>query len=506
MKYPLTKKIVFVTLSVSSLFSYGAMRTTSELKNGGDLSLNKDYGSKGVCIIPNRLNDKKDFFSKGDLKTEENLCEIDLDTNPLCPKLNSTNPGTLILDSTKVTKSETTNSYCAKRDYDVQAKFKQSITCSYTGSALAAYHLSRYLDLSFTTPVAVVRTMDWNDHLKVVDQAKTILEKRSNEIIYKSWDQFSRNYLNNRTETKLFTEGGSFLYGALSENIKKENIYTEVSGVGPYDTRYERFKMQMPYKRVSASDDSDVEALFEKESVAAEEILPTLRQMVDVSDMVILDTLLSQDDRIGNIHFFISYGYFNDKGKYKSHKLTKENINILNSLYAKKNGASKPMSRWKETDFKTLTVDFLAKNPVDKEGVALPKGGILVREMVLKDNDCGVDVDKRSNNMRRVDALEGLKHISAKTYKNIMELAKLAHDKSEGISIKDFFEKTLLYREKDYQTSRKSFMDNLNRVILVLQKNCKDGSLKRDLNFTFEQQGSSAVWKNTNPGKGESCD
>ncbi|MGZ3769908.1 MAG: hypothetical protein ACXVCP_03285 [Bdellovibrio sp.] len=108
--------------------------------------------------------------------------------------------------------------------------------------------------------------------------------------------------------------------------------------------------------------------------------------------------------------------------------------------------------------------------------------------MILKDNDCGVDVDRRTNNMRVINAIEQVRHISPNTYRQIMRLQQMA-DASDS-QLKSFFKNTLLYREKDFaRTSRKSFLDNLNRVATVLKENCQTGALSLDLDPRFNSSG-----------------
>jgi hypothetical protein len=89
------------------------------------------------------------------------------------------------------------------------------------------------------------------------------------------------------------------LYGALSENAKGEEKYTEVSGVGDFATRYQRFLEQNPFLNVA--NPADVETVGKSKRI--EKLVPVILQMRDVSGMILLDTLLSQDDRIGNIQY-----------------------------------------------------------------------------------------------------------------------------------------------------------------------------------------------------------
>jgi hypothetical protein len=504
------KKFILLTLSlvqaglIPSAMAVNAagFKTSVDLINGGSEKI--DVGNNEMCILPRDFAlDGKMSLPKDD-KKQKKLCHMSFyetsipeqETFLTCPKLNSTNPGVLVvelptqadatgIESPKYSIEVAEDKFCKpksaidavdKQDYKVKAKFKQSITCSYAPSALAAYHVSRFLGGVLDTPVAVVRTMDHKTHRKVIDKAREILKNNPNDMISKSWAQFDKNSQES-LNPKLYidevnAEGGKYLYGALSENVTQEYIYTEVSGVGPYETRYERFMKQTPFQRVA--DTRSVQEII-NESNAQPEVVQ--QQMKDVSDMIVLDTLLSQDDRIGNIHFHLYWTQLDTAGK----KITKTQLEKKELLTVEKFFYPKPLSRVSESDLATKIQDPLSQ------------GRVLTRVMTLKDNDCGVDVDKRSNNMRMISAIEQVRHMSQKTYDQILKMKDLADKKDPAFLT--FFRDTLLYRASDFSTStstststskpkpKPSFVDNLDRVVTVITKNFNNGNgiLKIDL-------------------------
>jgi hypothetical protein len=485
----LTIASVLGLVAVVADIALAGLKTTEVLARGGISKMlpTPNSGSE-VCIIPDKLASFGNLaYSSKDVDKEAELCALSmhegvasgvngLKTTATCPKLNSTNPGVLLVQIPGVgteseigwTKSKVESAFCKnksqmdsklKGDYEVEAKFKQSITCSYAPSALAAYHLSRMMGGMLNTPVAVVRTMDRETHEGIIQKALKLLSGQSSAIIYKAWSSFQRKSAE-RTDEKLYIDSGRYLYGALSENISKEFIYTEVSGVGPYDTRYERFQKQGPFQRVASS--RSLESLAG--GVNFDKVIPIAQQMKDVADMVVLDSLLSQDDRIGNIHFNLYRLKLDGHGNVMRTVLKAKDIKSLEALTPKKS-----LSRWPESSF---------SNNVTEDGV-------LVRIMTLKDNDCGVDVDKRSNNMRVISGVEQLRHLSRTTFHQLLKLHRLAQD--SGSALHDFFVNTLLYREKDFaQQSRKGFLANLNTVVSKLKLNCEAGVLKLDLDPTFD--------------------
>jgi hypothetical protein len=496
-KLSLILSLPLICLTVQPTFA--GQKSSADLAKGaieGGVTTNANSES---CVVPFKYGlvggDASTLltdFSKGDSETEQELCKIDFSSQPLCPKLNSTNPGVLVVEvkeGSNIKKSEMTGDVCkAKKlkgeDLKIQAKFKQSITCSYAPSALAAYHLSRMMGGQLKTPVAVVKTMDRKAHQEIGKMAVKILAAKPSDIIYKSWAQFGLRD-SEGTEPKLYVDGGKFLYGALSENIKKESNYTEVSGVGPYETRYERFSQQPPYKKVT--DGRDIEDILGS-AKSFKSSISIIQQMADVSNMVVLDTLLSQDDRIGNIHFYVSYASIDANGKVNKKTLPGDDMDIVKEL-----AGGKPLSKLREQDFIDMTDKFLKANPKVASSKKFSPNGVLIREMVLKDNDCGVDVDKRSNKMRKINAIETIRHVTPQTYQAIMALQRDVTIPNS--KMKDFFTNTLLYRDIDYGKGGKSFTDNLNKVATVLKTNCNNGSLKIDLDYTYDHENFSAPKK-----------
>lgn len=440
---------VSTTASAQALFQDG--RTTTFRSPGGVTE---------ICRVPRRIAGPLAGFSKfkkDDLEAEAMLCGIDFYAGSgICPKLNSTNPGVLINElPDDMDKRSFERNHCGEgdRQQNVIAKYKQSISCSYTPSGLAYYQLSRLLGAG-RVPVAVVRTMDKREHLRVGERASDLLRGNA-DIIAKTWGQLLNAHEQRPLPRNLFAADGQ-LYGFLAENPSGEDIYTEVSGVGDYDSRYSRFVQQPPFRRVSSS--ATVETLAGGRDPAR--TIPMLVQMKDVSDMVLLDTLLTQDDRIGNIHFKFRW-YFLENGKWEE----------------KKSKAVRP-KKGKQPNFRGLFEAIVPQKEFDEMKA---KSGILVKEMILKDNDCGVDVNKRTGNMLAIGALAKLRHMSGRTYRNFMTLAKFIDQNPDAA--KDYFTKDLLFTPADYAGGSRSFLVNMNKARATLLANCRSGALKLDLNI-----------------------
>lgn len=437
--------------SVLAVMSFGSFAQAFDIAQiKGEVTRHSSPSGKvEICARANKLF--PEAYKDKDFKHEQELCSYNFYVDKaLCPKLNSTNPGVLIAELLEGKSREETMRMClSKQDLSIEAKFKNSITCSYTPSILAYYHFSRLLKAG-NVPVAVIRTMDRAEHWAVAQRALKVTSSNTSSVIHKTWTQFAQVHTN-LNNADIFDSTKQFVFGALSDNPKKEYKYTEVSGVGVYDTRYERFLQQKPYLNVASQ--NDITTITG--STEYRKSLPTIVQMKDVSDMILLDTLFSQDDRIGNIHFKLSWYYpVNDP---KTGKMKFENESSKAQL---------------SSDKKSWVI------PENEKAIA-QKGGVLVKEILMKDNDCGVDVAKRTNMMRKISAIEGVRHMSARTYKKFMDLYKVA----KTPEFLNWMKSELYFKDADLQDPKRGFLANLERAHTVLKTNCKSGVLKLDANI-----------------------
>jgi hypothetical protein len=411
-----------------------------------------------------------------------------------CPKYNSTNPGTNLIEvPTNMTYGEAKTLMCVPKDkalaalkaeneeldekeyegkYDLDAKFKSTISCSATSSALGYYHVSRLLGGAGRVPVAVARTLSRTSHHEIATRAVNHFSG-SDEIIAKNWRAFqnaSDAAAAGKPNSKIYTDKGSYVYGSLQKNLKGEERYTEIGGRGAYDDRYTRFLGQDPFLRVANPADvrnvppGGVQVAPSVRTFS--EMAPQIVQMQDVADMVLMDTLMAQDDRIGNIHVKPMVLEIGSRVPRKMKKVEEKTLEAIQKI--KK---SFPLS---------AAVAAEASSKVFPDGSA-----VFVRAMFLKDNDCGVDTDIRGNQMRRNKALESVRHMNPETYKRFMAFA----EEVESDRFKTFASETLLYRPVDYQGHRYSLKENVRHAVKILAENCERGLLKLDLVQSFDEKG-----------------
>lgn len=397
-------------------------------------------GVQELCIVAKKWPGA--VYRNDDAQKEGTLCGYDFyRTMGLCPKYTSTNPAILLLEpNAHFSKEAIDASNCDldKMNVKTEAKFKQTITCSYTPAILAYYHMSRILGGVGRVPVTVMRTMDLQTHRALTQKALQTLRGFPNNNV-QSWEKFGKVHEDPSKFPSLVEASQTQLFGALSDNVKKEEIYTEVSGIGPYPDRYPRFLKQKPFQKVAST-------LSVQKIVGSSDFVKVAQdviQMKDVSDLVLIDTLLSQQDRIGNIH----YKYF----WYSINPLT-------NRLERMKSDA-------KLSNGKVLVPTEESRQMADRQAA-------LLKEMVLKDNDCGVN---RENMMRKHSALEKVNHMSYLTYQYFMAFEKTLNN----TATKDYFSTELLYSSEDFQT----LLSNAAKAKEILKEKCRSGKLRFDLDL-----------------------
>ena len=98
------------------------------------------------------------------------------------------------------------------------------------------------------------------------------------------------------------------------------------------------------------------------------------------------------------------------------------------------------------------------------------RNAIVVKKMILKDNDCGV---RKSNKAKEYKLLDKMAHMSPKTYKKLNLLAKSLRDDS----IKQYMVSNFQFTNEDYRKVKKLTLELSSKLI----RNCKSGKLKLDV-------------------------
>lgn len=385
-----------------------------------------------ICVIPKKYPNA--VYSEKDTVSEQQLCSLaGVEPVALCPKLVSTNPAVEFYSVPEgMTATQVEVRGCKIEGTKKLAKYKGSISCSYTPSLLSYYHVSRILGNVLNVPPVVVRTMDLSAHKKIAVKANAALVNSRDELLKKIWSGFLSHLKAGSVSSKkdaLFTSDFTQSYGALQQNPRDEAKYSEMFfSAKDGETRADAFRARSPvYALLKAS--QPLKALVGNQFTKSN--VQKVLQMQNVADMIIMDTLLNQQDRFGNIHAMDVYLYVD---------------------YAE-GGNVKLKNEMTEEEMRST-------------------GAVLVKNMMLKDNDCGVAKDNVAKKARLV---QGLAHISPQTYARLLKL----HSDATQEFTKSFFRNETLMTAGDYA----SIQQNLSEIVQTLKKACREGRLHLDLDL-----------------------
>lgn len=381
-----------------------------------------------LCVIPNHLAGN---YSSNDEKAETDLCDLNTQSEKVaaCPKLNSTNPGVLFQKPPKgVSKEEYLAKGCSMDGDKKLAKYKLSTSCSYSPSILAYYHVSRALGNIVRVPPAVLRTMDLKRHQSIAQRALKALASKPQDILYQTWSSLKsvldRGAASPRADLVL-VEGYDQSYGALQKNPKGDEFYAEFFNKGT--DRVAAFRDQNKIYQGVSTANFKISRDYNQVNVQA------MAQMRDASDFILLDTILGQQDRMGNIHYQLAYLYpSTEGGKFR----------------------------------------LVEAGDLDDVPASLQSKAVQVKQLLLKDNDCGV---AKENLIKKAKLLDRVAHMNPATYRNLLKL-----EQSLGRSeTRDFFRHGLQFTEQDFRT----VAGNIQEATRLLKSRCQSGQLKLDLDL-----------------------
>lgn len=341
-------------------------------------------------------------YSKKDLKREAKLCGLDFYKSPVKPKVKNTSPALEIFDEETGKKL---------------AKYKLSTSCSYTPSILGYYHISRLLKVG-QVPVAVLRNLDRKFHIA---QAELGVQQTSemNGWLPKNWATLLSQLQNG--SSRITTEDKSKSFGALVQNPRGEELYSAMYGSG-----------LKGYTKSSLAKSAKKRGGVEKQFSKTFSNLPKLFALKDYTDMLVIDAILSQFDRYGNVDYW-KYYYFVEEGELKR----------------KKYKEGRP-----EVDAKMAE-----------------KGAIVLKRILLKDNDCGIAFRNRTLDDK---ALRKIRHFSKETFENVKKFRALLSDPN----FVEFLKNDLLFKDSDVQKIK----GNTEHVFELINTGVEKGKIYLDLN------------------------
>ena len=384
----------------------------SDAVRGETSTFQSPNGVTERCVRISRMPSA--VYSEKDLKTEAEYCGIDFYAPDiaLCPKTYSTSPGVIVHDISggryANNRQEFERMACpeGKSAKDLSAgeiaKFKPTMNArgtsgTFSPSPLLYYHFSRYFEADLEVPPAVWRSMDRAAHLSEVARPGLAQSghNHSSGMNNAGWqvlvdaDTDPDSY---SPTDELFTGDRTAIYGALlsSPGSRYNSAVngTRKSGWGKGQNL--DFQETAPYLALR-SGKALPEAIAEGIAGAIRD--PQIKRdmgadvdprqiafwMTDIANIVLLDFIFSQQDRIGNIDY---------NGQWM----------------------------WVETgELKHRKVDS------HDNGSAPAPGAIRLQRTHLNDNDAGGRVEY-ANYAKSTQMLEKLRHFPATTYRKLMAL------------------------------------------------------------------------------------
>lgn len=386
-------------------------------------------------------------LSKKDLEMEKELCGINFYAADiaLCPKTNSTSAGIKIYDISdlKMTSDAYEKTECVDDDADGDkvAKFKTTMWQKNTSgttsiSSLLYYQLSRYLDTTLEVPVSVYRTIDKDvflNRVMVRAQGQSPMSRAAWEIL----KQTAVNPAAYNPTDDVMTKDRQQFYGSMID--KKGTRYgAEINSnrkAAWGAPQYAEFQTTVPFMALR-----NPKPLKDAIAGAPYPAAQMVFWMRELSEIVLLDYILSQQDRVGNIDYVWQW-YWVQNGEVM-HKKVKSKI---------------PRARIKEI---AVPEEIKAFNPV------------LLQRTHINDNDASATVPA-GNNSKQTKALENLRHFNAGQYKKLLDLAK--DFKANG---------PISTQLKNYVTApglHKMIADNTILAAAILEKSCRANLLRFDL-------------------------
>lgn len=392
-------------------------------------------------FLPNDLEQdgnsfQGNWYRKKDFEDIDALCSLSFYQPEIgtCPKLFSTNPGVEMHSMTKMTKADFEKNECKKakdRAEDKIAKFKQTVTCSKTASILSYYHVSRILGNQLHIPIATYRTMDKDEHAKIIAYAK----KYGPADMQAFWGGSMNKAMG--VKGQMVTESPEkkpVIFGAIADNPNGEDYHQRLNGAGKTKEARVASLVGRDFYNVMTSAKPALAALGAKSSDLTLAQLQILVNAMDSSNHTILDYIMGQEDRYGNIHQK-DFSYY---------------IDAKNEL---------------EEEVKEKKVPE-----------AFKASAVRVNRVLLKDNDCGL----RGAVATGKPVFEKIRHMQPITYYRLQWLANVLKDAKGSEDSAAFFKDVALFSKTDFETVFKK------RVIEVADRFkslCQKGELHLDLDL-----------------------
>ena len=403
-------------------------------------------------------------YSRQDLEQEQAYCELDLSQLALCPKIWSTSPGTILYRIDSTASDDTSRfekEHCAEGFHAAAeavsepALYKVSINARDTSATFAPaswvyYHMSRYFQTGIQVPVAVYRSMGASNHNeRVTKSALEIVSGRHGLGMLKAgWrllNAIETGEQTGATAAAVLTDDGRQIFGVLL-NIKGDRYGPEVNGTREsgwgagqnndfqQTAPFLALRSDLPVKEAASAaiHEARRNPKMAKSLPADTPVEQVVFWMQDVLEITLLDFILGQQDRIGNI----------------DHNW-----------------------RWYWVQDGTLqSVDAEAKEPPESIAAFNP---LRLRQSAINDNDAAVR-SGYADFAAKTHMLENLRHYNAGLYQRLGLLA--ADFEAQGAAYRWLTESADLSTKEAENIVRRT-----REAFALLQADCQSKKLRLDL-------------------------
>jgi hypothetical protein len=453
-----------ITCAVVAALSPAATTLASSAVSGTETTFRSPADTVERCVALRPM--PGGHYTDADRALERELCSIDFygTTHALCAKVFSTSPGTLVFDlrdgpyagdPARFERENCGSGGVHKRGAPREPiSYKMSVntretSATFANASLVYYHFARYFDAAAHVPVAVLRSIDRNEHGRRVTANGVRLSAgnpalKMNHAAWLALQAAERDPSSYKPTEELFTPDG-LLYGVMLHPLGKrygeEMNGTRRSGWG--DGQNRDFQDTAPFRALrspkplaDAIAEGRATALRDPVLAKATGSMATPAQMVfwmsDLIDITLLDYLFSQQDRVGNVDY-LSAWYWVEDGRLRS----------------------RPASA------STPPPDVAAFNPQR------------LRRTELGDNDAGVRLTY-INYAKRTGMLDNLRHYRATTYRQLM---RLDADLAAGGELHEHVRTTFGLSEKEFAAIKA----NVRSAADILRASCRVGRLRFDV-------------------------
>ena len=400
-------------------------------------------------------------YSKRDLEEEGKYCALDFAELALCPKLWSTSPGTILFevdggDPAGFERENCSDGHHAREVARSQpAIFKISVndrdtSATYAPASWVYYHLSRYFQTNVLVPVAVYRSTDARAHnQRVTRPALTIVANRHGlGMLRAGWrflDAVETGQAGGSAAAGALTDEGRQVFGVLlsstGDRYGAEVNGTRESGWGAGQNL--DFQQTAPFLALRSDQpvlqaaqasirEARMNPRMAKELRADTPVEQVVLWMQDVLEITLLDFILGQQDRIGNIDYNW-FWYWIEDGRLQSRAA---------------HGKEVPQ------DIASFTPKRLMQSAIN-------------------DNDAGVRAGY-ADFAAKTHMLEGLRHYNAGLYQR---LGHLAADFAAAGPAYQWLTASAGLSAKEADT----IANRARQAFDLLQADCRSGALKLDL-------------------------